>query len=170
MDTFTLGEIAEIVGAKSRRVPQVWAEAGVIHAEPTTERAGTGTHRRFSRDEAVIACFIQNLARRQIAIGELKAISEKLRAYLSTPYGRQDMETAIGGDRIADRVFLLLVLSSTPNSRDGSVVYRCESHKAESGTDVAAEIGRRATELLTVMPDGLSIIINATECLYRLRR
>ena len=69
--------------------------AGVIQAERGTERAGTGTHRRFSRDEAIIACFIRAFASRQVAIGELKAISENLRHRLIDPHVKRDIEVVV---------------------------------------------------------------------------
>lgn len=79
---YTLANLSKITGAKRRSV-QLWAEAGVIQAQPTTERAGTGTHRRFSRNEAIIACIIHAFAIQRRAIGELLTISRAVRSHIA---------------------------------------------------------------------------------------
>jgi hypothetical protein len=78
VDSYTLADLERVTGAK-RRSLQLWADAGVIEAEPSTDRAGTGTHRRFSREQAIVACIVRGFAERQMAIGELLAIAERLR-------------------------------------------------------------------------------------------
>ncbi|MGY3550776.1 hypothetical protein ACVWZ4_006138 [Bradyrhizobium sp. USDA 4472] len=82
-ESFSLSDLVEISGAK-RRSLQLWADAGVIKAARSTDRAGTGVHRQYSRDEAIIACIIHGFALRQISIGELLAISEAVRAMIFT--------------------------------------------------------------------------------------
>jgi DNA-binding transcriptional MerR regulator len=94
---FALADLARITGAK-RRSLQLWADAGVIVAESQTDRAGTGTHRRFSRDEAIVACIIRAFASHQIAIGELLDISRAVREFLERGVGRRFIEDAIKGD------------------------------------------------------------------------
>lgn len=76
--TLSLAEVTRISGVK-RRTVQLWAEAGVIIADPITERAGTGVHRRFPENEAYIAQAIAPFARMQISIGKLKAIAQAVR-------------------------------------------------------------------------------------------
>lgn len=71
---FTLADLTKMTGAKRRSV-QLWAEAGVIEAMPETERAGTGTHRRFSHDEAIICLIISQFSKFQISIGKLKGMA-----------------------------------------------------------------------------------------------
>ena len=78
---YTLADIVRISGAKRRSI-QLWAEAGVIHAHSSTERRGTGTHRRFSKDEAIIASIINVFSKRQVAIGELQRLASALRRFL----------------------------------------------------------------------------------------
>jgi hypothetical protein len=79
MDEFSLADLTALTKSKRRSV-QLWAEAGVIQADQSTERAGTGTHRRFSRDEAMIACLISGLTRHfQMPIGVLIQVSEGIR-------------------------------------------------------------------------------------------
>jgi hypothetical protein len=82
-DTFTLADLVEVTGAK-RRSLQLWAERSVIRALPQTESAGTGVHRLFSRDEAIIACIVHAFAMRHIAIGGLKDISLAVRSFIDT--------------------------------------------------------------------------------------
>ena len=94
---YALADLARVTGAK-RRSLQLWADAGVITADSLTDRAGTGTHRRFSRDEAIIACVIHAFALRQIAIGELIMISREIRKTLSSPlFKKMIFDTAIKG-------------------------------------------------------------------------
>jgi DNA-binding transcriptional MerR regulator len=78
MTEYTLSELAKITGAKPRSI-QLWADAGIIKAAAATERAGSGTHRRFSRQEAVIACVLATFADQKIAIGGLSQIARWVR-------------------------------------------------------------------------------------------
>ena len=78
---YSLADVVRMSGGKRRSV-QLWAEAGAIRALSRTDRRGTGTHRRFSRDEVIIACCINSLARRQVGIGELARIGKALRKLL----------------------------------------------------------------------------------------
>jgi hypothetical protein len=80
VDSYTLADLERVTGAK-RRSLQLWADAGVIEAIRGTNRAGTGTHRRFSRREAIIACCIHGFALHQMAIGELFHVSLCLRVW-----------------------------------------------------------------------------------------
>jgi hypothetical protein len=101
LTSFTLADLTRLTGAKRRSV-QLWAEAGVIRADKTTERAGTGTHRRFSRDEAIVACLVHPFAMRQISIGELLNVSTAIRRHLNeTPVSRDIIERVISREREA---------------------------------------------------------------------
>jgi hypothetical protein len=94
---FALADLARVTGAK-RRSLQLWADAGVIMADSLTDRAGTGTHRRFSRDETIIACVIRAFASHQIAIGELIEISKGVRSFGKTGFGKRIFDDAVNGD------------------------------------------------------------------------
>jgi hypothetical protein len=83
---YTLADLARVTGAK-RRSLQLWADAGVIVPEKSTDRGGSGTHRRFSRKEAVIACIVHAFALHQIAIGELQLISTAMRGFFLVTKG-----------------------------------------------------------------------------------
>jgi hypothetical protein len=102
-DLYTLADLARATGAK-RRSLQLWADAGAIMADQSTDRAGTGTHRRFPRDEAIIACVVHAFALHQIAIGELLRISMMVRFWIqnNADFGedkpRDILETAIKGE------------------------------------------------------------------------
>jgi len=80
-------------------------------ADPLTDRAGTGTHRQFSREEAIVACLVHGFALHQIAIGELMDISRAIRKSAklgqSTPRGLWNLpiERAIKGDDIFTLVY-----------------------------------------------------------------
>ena len=92
---FTLSDLVQATGAKRRSI-QIWADRGVIEPVSSTQNAGTGVHRLFSRREAIVACIIHPFAERQISIGELKSIAALLRASIRMhpdPY-----ERAIAGE------------------------------------------------------------------------
>jgi hypothetical protein len=93
---FSLSDLEDLTAAKRRSI-QLWADAGVIRAYPRTDRRGTGTHRRFSRDEAIIACIIAGLANRQRPIGELLRLSVVIRNFLNSGKFRKSVEAAISG-------------------------------------------------------------------------
>lgn len=94
MDSYSLADLVEITGAKRRSI-QLWADARVIQAEHSTERAGTGVHRRFSRNEAIVACIIHPFATRQMAIGELLQLSQAVRMWMLMH--AKPINQAIGG-------------------------------------------------------------------------
>jgi hypothetical protein len=106
VDSYTLADLARVTGAK-RRSLQLWADAGVIRAKKGTNRAGTGTHRLFSRDEAIIACIIQAFALHQMSIGELQGIGMVLRDVFPELYAEFNalLESAIKGEGDGTLVF-----------------------------------------------------------------
>jgi hypothetical protein len=75
---YTLSDLTRLTGAKRRSV-QLWAEGGAIRAEEETERQGSGVHRTFSRDEAIVACILAPFAEMGAPIGRLIRISNWLR-------------------------------------------------------------------------------------------
>ena len=85
---YTLADLARVTGAK-RRSLQLWADSKIIIAHGGTDRAGTGTHRRFSRREAIVACVIHAFALHQIAIGELFRIALVVRFFVQIASGEQ---------------------------------------------------------------------------------
>jgi hypothetical protein len=74
----TLSEIARATGAKPRAI-QLWADAGVIIADPGTDREGSGKHRKFDRGEVIVACIIAPFAADKMAIGGLLKLSQVVR-------------------------------------------------------------------------------------------
>jgi len=91
---YSLADVVRMSGGKRRSV-QLWAEAGAIRAFSRTDKRGTGTHRRFSREEVVIACCLNGLARRQVGIGELIRIGKGFRKFLNDENSRKDVERVI---------------------------------------------------------------------------
>lgn len=96
MSSYSLADLVEIVGAKRRSI-QLWADAGAIQAESGSERAGRGVHRRFSRDEAIIACIVYAFASRTMAIGELRSIGDVVRRRF-IPEKREEIASAINDE------------------------------------------------------------------------
>jgi DNA-binding transcriptional MerR regulator len=116
-NSYTLADLVRVTGAK-RRSLQLWADAGVIEPERGTNRAGTGTHRRFSREQAIVACIIRGFAERQMAIGELLTIAKRIRAFFrSDDRVKPLVESVIKGE--AD---LMLILETWMEGRNPSSV------------------------------------------------
>jgi DNA-binding transcriptional MerR regulator len=102
---YTLADIVRITGAKQRSI-QLWADAGVIRADTSTERRGTGTHRRFSRNEAIIASIINVFSKRQVAIGELQRLASALRRFLQIGTNRRRIEIAVS--EVEHEIYLVI--------------------------------------------------------------
>jgi hypothetical protein len=81
---FTLSTLAEIARMPKRAV-QLWADAGVIKANPSTLLAGSGVHRRFKREEAIVACVVAPFAKQKMAIGALEQVGDAMRKYMRLP-------------------------------------------------------------------------------------
>jgi hypothetical protein len=92
---YTLADLTKFTGAK-RRTIQHWSEVGVLLALPSTDRGGTGVHRRFSKEEAVVACLVNAYARRlQMTVGVLLRVSKVLRDSWKHARFRSAIEKAI---------------------------------------------------------------------------
>lgn len=129
---YTLADMVKFTGG-TPRIVQHWAERGAIRAEPETEGANTGTHRRFSRTEAVIACILHGFARRKTAIGELIDIGEALRRFLARKDDREHIEMAMEGD-----VPVYLMMTSTkPRAWKASLVTPANQKQAAAAFEEA---------------------------------
>ena len=98
---YTLADLTRFSKAKRRSV-QLWAEAGAIVAETGTEREGSGVHRLFDRNEAIIACVLGALATHGITIGKLISAGDLLRQRLGGRY-REPITCRVIEDGIADQ-------------------------------------------------------------------
>jgi hypothetical protein len=141
-EDYTLADLTRITGAKRRSV-QLWAEAGVIRAKRETERRGTGTHRRFTRDEAVIACIVHAFARQQMAIGTLLEISQVMRRWVREMPGRVHVEYAIAGER---KFFMIYQTCD-----DGSEVSIMEQRAGEASVTFAVDGADKEGGFVTVI-------------------
>jgi hypothetical protein len=108
---FTLADLERVTGAK-RRSLQLWADAGVIKARKGTDRAGTGTHRLFSPEEAVVACIVHAFAQHQIAIGELLIISERVGEAVRPSGGRKKAPRATNDELTNDEKKKAIILAA----------------------------------------------------------
>ena len=99
--SYVLADVAEVACIPKRSV-RLWADAGVIVADSGTMHEGSGTHRRFSRVELIIACIVAPFAKQKLAIGALKALARNIRLSLSDKGTRPAylplVEGAIRGD------------------------------------------------------------------------
>jgi hypothetical protein len=96
-EDFTLSALAEIAGMPKRAV-QLWADAGVIKANPSTVLAGSGVHRKFKREEAIVACVVAPFAKQKMAIGALKSVGNTVRLYLRQPQSAEALRRSALGD------------------------------------------------------------------------
>jgi hypothetical protein len=144
---YSLADVVRMSGGKRRSV-QLWAEAGAIRAFSRTDKRGTGTHRRFSRDEVIIACCLNGLARRQVGVGELLRIGKGIRKFLNSGNSRRQVEHAIS-TKEAWGYYLVIIWEE---DRDPCVLMLEES-------EFSPEIGER------VKGHCLSIILPLKKCL-----
>ncbi|RVD21015.1 hypothetical protein [Mesorhizobium sp. M4B.F.Ca.ET.017.02.2.1] len=158
--TYSLSDLTKITGAKRRSV-QFWAECGAILADKDTERAGTGTHRRFSRDEAMVSCVIAYFAQMHVELPQLTDLAAKFREML--PGIRHFVEQAI-----SDEMVVYLIVQDRPQGvRMGTAGCRRDDPE-EKHIDVDRTIGRFATEHLHE-PDSGAIIMALNTHLAALR-
>jgi DNA-binding transcriptional MerR regulator len=151
MEVYTLADIVRISAAKRRSI-QLWAEAGVIRAFTSTDRKGTGTHRRFSRDEVIIASIINVFSQRQVAIGELERLASGLRRCLNWGRNRDRINAAVEG---FDSYYLILSWRTdiTPE------VVLCEEDEIED--TLFSQISRAYEP---------AILLSIAQCLSRLEK
>jgi DNA-binding transcriptional MerR regulator len=95
---YTLADLTRMAGIK-RRTVQLWAEGGVLIAESATERQGSGVHRAFSRDEAIICLILSRFAQWNMSIGRLEKLAIAIREhFLQNPESRAGVEQCIRGE------------------------------------------------------------------------
>lgn len=102
--TYTLSELEAATGVQ-RRALQFWTSEGVIKAIAGTAQAGRGVHRRYSQDEAIIACAVLAFANQRLTVGELKEIAKAIRAAMKHPKSREGIEAAASGNARCYLVF-----------------------------------------------------------------
>jgi hypothetical protein len=131
---YTLSEVVKLTGARRRSV-QLWAEAGVIKADGPTERAGSGTHRRFSRDEAVIACIVHAFV--PYPIGELLDVAAAIRRLFSHQprKNRSMIESAVTG---SNQVFLVMSWVGEGAGTWGATLKEFAGHPQRDQAELAA--------------------------------
>jgi hypothetical protein len=78
---FTLVHIAAASGLKPRTIQNL-AAAGALRANAGTDREGTGTRRRFSLEEVIIAAFLAPLSNLQMSIGTLLQVAGNIRGHM----------------------------------------------------------------------------------------
>ncbi|WP_287118115.1 MerR family transcriptional regulator [Mesorhizobium sp.] len=136
---YTLSDLAKVTGAK-RRTLQLWAEAGVILTDDV--HSGTGTYRRYSQQEAAIACLMVPFARLQMSIGALVRMSTSIRQILTEDDSGQfrwtDIEHSISGSAMS-----YLLVSTW---EDGTAVTLFVPDPDASVSSVCARIGSYALE------------------------
>jgi hypothetical protein len=164
--TFTLRDLTAATGAKPRSL-QLWADAGVIRPQRGTNHAGTGTHRLFSRSEAIIACVVNAFAQHQIAIGELLNISKRVRAALSP--------TSEGGESGSNRR-AAVIEAAIDGDASWLLVYESWKEDIRKGDEdmqysvTAVQVGKHGMSVPPHLthPDGFAVVICLARYLYGL--
>lgn len=80
---YSASDVSRLAGAPLRSV-RYWALTRVLEAVPSSDRAGTGHHRQFSREEVIIACIVQYFSTKGLQVGQLTKISKTLREEIFT--------------------------------------------------------------------------------------
>jgi len=163
VDSYTLADLERVTSAK-RRSLQLWADAKVIMADRSTDRAGTGTHRRFSRKEAIVACIVHAFALHQVAIGELLYISLLVRFWieLGEQHGSEAWALLILEEAMTGQGEALMVFESWRSSRtsrrptsDTQLSYHMRLAGRHSDTRIQGADANRGTEhMINVFPTG----------------
>jgi hypothetical protein len=156
VDSYTLADLVRVTGAK-RRSLQLWADAGVIRAKKGTNRAGTGTHRLFSRDEAIVACIVHAFAQLQMSIGQLLNVASVCRTSEDSGSIRKNfINPAISGERDSVMIF------HSWRERGGTlfgVTYTQDDQMA---------LSRAIGEIITSKPDSLFVLIKLRDILSKI--
>ncbi len=154
---FSLADLARITGAK-RRTVQHWAATGVILANPETERGGTGVHRRFSRDEVVIACLVHAFSfEHQMSVGALLRLSEALRESIhGSAIFNQWVAEAIRNEAA---LYVMLIRDKVGKDSSASFTVQTTQKPLIPNVKVFEDIGRRVVEDLNTDGGLITIII-----------
>lgn len=154
MTDFSLADLTALTGAKRRSV-QLWAEAGVLQADLSTERAGTGVHRRFARDEAMVALLVAPFADLRVSIGMLKLLGDQFRQLIAGQ--RHQVEACLLPAGDPDAHFGYLLVSSYYGEKVG-----VKSHlRTYSQSDIETAATSLGAKTMSLMAEGGSCI-----CLY----
>ncbi|RWJ37469.1 hypothetical protein [Mesorhizobium sp.] len=148
---YSLSDLTKMTGAKRRSV-QFWAECGAILANKETERAGTGTHRRFSRDEAIIACVIAYFAQMHVELPQLTDLAAKFRSML--PGIRDSVEKAITNEMV-----VYLIVQDRAEDVKMYAVGCNRDDPEDKQVEIDQTIGRLATEHLHEADSGAIILL-----------
>jgi hypothetical protein len=143
---FEMADLANVSDTPLRRVT-FWADRGALVADPDTDKGGQGTHRTFSRDEAIIACILSAFYLDEAPIARLIDVAITIRALLKNKDTRQDIENAIHGK---GQAFLFLDQMASP--------YVYAGHYKPDGTKTYSGICDYAMEQMTVRNRKANII------------
>jgi hypothetical protein len=117
---YGLSELVDVAHS-NRRLTQFWVECGALKPIGATDRQGRGNPRRFSRDEAIVACLLTAFSRKT-TIGQLLQFSEGMRSKMLTlGPTRELIEAAIMGNKkvfvcVLDDLFINVIVVSDPDA------------------------------------------------------
>lgn len=113
MNAYTLADLIKLTGAK-RRSLLFWSDAGVLQAQRGTDRSGKGVHRRYSREEAVVAAILSGFA--DMTIGMLRSVAQAVRRFVQAH--RAEVERAINNE-----CYELLILTTWGEEEEYSAYF-----------------------------------------------
>lgn len=88
----TLSEVIRRTGAKKRSL-QLWTDAGIVRVAPSTDRAGSGVHRRYEEGEERLIAILAGLAKLNVPIGWLKYFASEFRKRFANEIRSHDHPT-----------------------------------------------------------------------------
>ena len=134
-DIYTLADLTRVTGVK-RRTVQLWAEAGAIEALVESEHAGTGVHRKFYREEAIVACILAPLSRLKVSIGKLVEFGEALRDIVWDQEYSPRLEACIAG-----KTGMFLFCSVPFSEEEGMEVWISEPEEKDEAAEIIQMLG-----------------------------
>ena len=94
---YLLSDLESIADAPRRTITW-WTEQSVLLPEEGSNRAGRGTHRRYSAAEVVVACIMRAVSQDHVLpIGRMLTISRAARNWTKMEGGRRTINLAISG-------------------------------------------------------------------------
>jgi hypothetical protein len=142
-DLYSASEVARLSGATLRSV-RYWALTGILQPTSDSDRAGTGTHRAFTREEIVVACVVRYFSDKGLQIGQLAPLSQTVRFIFFAPDAFPFLRAAI---RDEQPIYLSITDSGTIKLSDDSTI-KDESLK-------------QFTEMTTAVPGFSAVLLNA---------
>lgn len=158
-DAYFLADLMRLTGAK-RRTIQYWADHGVIKAEKGTEGAGTGTSRRFSRNEAFIACLVAVFAEKHMAVDVLVDVAAAVRKRIEG----EDLDSFF--KQISQSITYMILTSRLPGVWKADFFSIGSPEFAPPFKEFMGMLGPHLGALHTNRAKAITFIVSVSACLF----